>query len=63
MEQRVKQECIELIETCTDFELVDLIWRLLLKSADREMSPENTTERKGLRKWQKQKQSNQQKKN
>lgn len=63
MEQRVKQECIELIETCTDFDLVDLIWRLLLQSADRETTPETTTEREGLKKWQRQKRNNRQKKN
>lgn len=61
MVEKVKQECIDLINKSNDYELIDLIWRLLLKSVDRELSPEVTEEREVLRKWQKR--VNQSKKN
>lgn len=53
MVEKVKQECIELINESNDFELIDLIWRLLLKSVDKELSPEVTAESEDLKKWQK----------
>lgn len=40
MVEKLKEKTIELIEETQDVSLVDLIYRLLLKSIDRELTPE-----------------------
>lgn len=40
MVDKLKDKVIELINDTTDYLLVDLIYRMLLKSIDRELTPE-----------------------
>lgn len=60
MVEKVKSECIELIEQSTNYDVIDAVWRLLLQSLDRELTPESYISKEGLREWRKQKARNRQ---
>lgn len=53
MVEKVKQDICSLVNDSNDYELLDLIWRLLCKSIDRECSPYElmTDEERGVWEW------------
>ena len=58
MVEKVKAECIEIIQNMEDYRELNAIWRQLLQTVDRELSPETYMTRGDLNKWKRQMEKN-----
>lgn len=63
MVDKVKQDICELVNNSTNYDTLDLVWKILLSDIDRELAPSDCMTESEGKTWEKQKRRNSRKKN
>ena len=62
MVEKVKESICELVNSSTNYDTLDLVWKILLQDVDRELSPSDCMTESEGKTWRKQKRRNSKKK-